>query len=414
MSPSKEDIHKFTLDLHQVVAQSQRPETLPDVARALAMALRAVGIPVDRLQLPLSILFGLKHPVYAGIILTWTDGQGSNAWLRPRSEVDREDSLTTLRKSPFAAVVLDGAPSVRMHRGTPEWDEQPLLSRLGEAGFTDYLATVTELPDGARQVVSIATRSPGGLGESVEATLDGLCPVLSLALFGIYQSQTSFQIATTYLGQHTGRLVMEGQMGRGRSEAMRAAIAFMDIREFTRLSNELGVEGMVPLLNASFEAIDEAVRPLRGEMLKFMGDAALVVFPRTEDGDTPLIEIIDAILTAIDEVGRRTAPLGTTIRVGVGLHIGDVLYGNVGAKGRHDFTVMGPAVNLASRLEGLTKQFSTDLVVSEQIATACRDTCGSPEEAAARLDASVSRRGPVSVKGEPRPLSVWTIQRKRD
>ena len=375
------------------------------------MALRRFGIPVDRLQLPLSMLFGLKHPIYAGIILTWTDGQGSNAWLRPRSSFSRENSLATLRKSPFASVALDGESVVRMRRSERAWDESPLLQKLGGQGFVDYIATATELPDGARQVISIATRQAGGFDDQITEQIEQICPPLSLALFGIYQAQTAYQIATTYLGQHTGQLVMSGQMGRGQSQALLAAIAFIDVRNFTELSNQLGVEGTIPLLNEVFEIIDETVQPEGGEVLKFMGDAALVVFPRTADNAAPLISTIHTLLNVVTTVKQRTQDRSTPIHVGVGLHIGEVFYGNVGAVHRHDFTVMGPAVNLASRLEQLTKTLHTDIVVSSAVARICGEHCGSPEEAARQLNASIQSHGPVSIKGEPEPLMVWGIHR---
>lgn len=412
MTKRSTGLANFTTDLHEVVAASLHPDTLPKVAESLAHALRRRGIPVDRLQLPLSMVFGLKHPIHAGIILTWTDGSGSKAWLRPREQFSLPNTIEVLRKSPFAAVALDGVPAVRMRKSTPKWNAFPLLQQLEQDGFVDYVVTATDLPDGARQVVSLATRRATGFSEDIIEELETLCAPLSLALFGIYQAQTAQQIATTYLGQHTGTLVMEGQMGRGQSEALLAAIAFIDVRDFTRLSNELGVAGMLPLLNATFDAIDEAIRPLDGEILKFMGDAALVVFPRSAATVAPLIDVIDVLLTATEDVSRQTGQLGVSIQVGVGLHIGEVFYGNVGARGRHDFTVMGPAVNLASRLEGLAKVLHAPLIVSQAVANACSDTCGTPSEAATRLDALIELHSSIVVKGEPEPVNVWSIQRR--
>ena len=413
MSGSTQVLQRFLGDLRKVVAASRHPETLPGVAERLAEALADAGLPVDRLQLPLSALFGLKHPLYFGIILTWVRGKGSTAWLRPIRANQEEEARRLLAKSPFGPLVAGDCTAVRHRVGEESWSALSALRPLEEDGFVDYLATVTELPDGARQVISIATRSAGGFAADVEERLRLLSPSLALALYGIYQAQLAQQVATTYLGQRTGSLVLEGQMGRGRSASLRAGIGFLDIRGFTSLSHELGVEAMVPLLNAVFEAIDDATRPLGGEILKLIGDAALVVFPLEEGGDSNLLAILRSLLDASQAAWEATQALGQPLRLGAGFHLGEVLYGNVGSKIRHDFTVMGPAVNLASRLESLTKSLSADLVISHAVAEACRDSCGGPAGAEEALDAAVRSFDAVTVRGVPEPLRVWTVNRRR-
>lgn len=413
MSGSTQVLQGFLDDLRKVVAASRHPETLPGVAERLAEALADAGLPVDRLQLPLSALFGLKHPLYFGIILTWVRGKGSTAWLRPIRANQEEEARRLLAKSPFGPLVAGDCSAVRHRVGEESWSALSALRPLEEDGFVDYLATVTELPDGARQVISIATRADGGFAADVEERLRLLSPSLALALYGIYQAQLAQQVATTYLGQRTGSLVLDGQMGRGRSASLRAGIGFLDIRGFTSLSHELGVEGIVPLLNAVFEAIDEAIRPLGGEILKLIGDAALVVFPLDEGGDSNLLAILRSLLDASQAAWDATEALGQPLRLGAGFHIGEVLYGNVGSKSRHDFTVMGPAVNLSSRLESLTKSLSADLVISHAVAEACRDSCGGPAGAEEALDAAVRSFDAVTVRGVPEPLRVWTVNRRR-
>jgi len=402
----------FIEQLHEIVAACRHPDTLGEAAHRLAEALQTAGLPVDRLQLPLSALFGLKHPLYFGIILTWVRGSGSNAWLRPLMEGQEAHALKMLGQSPFGPLLSPDTPHVHYRAGTEAWAAQPRLKQLEADGFVEYFALTTTLPDGARQVVSIATRSEAGFPEDVEQRLQVLSTPLGLALYAVYQAQLAHQVAHTYLGQRTGSLVLEGQMGRGRSAALKAGIAFLDIREFTSLSNALGVKGMVPLLNAVFEAIDDAVRPVGGEILKLIGDAALVIFPLQEDDSVRLIEVIGALLNAAASAGTATAALGQPLRVGVGFHIGEVLYGNVGSKQRHDFTVMGPAVNLASRLESLTKPLGADLVISHAVAQSCRQTCGSPAEAEAALNATVQSLEDVKVRGVPEPMRVWTLTRR--
>ncbi len=402
----------FVKQLHEVVATCRRPDTLGEAAYLLAEALETAGLSVDRLQLPLSALFGLKHPLYFGIILTWVRGSGSNAWLRPLMDGQEASALKTLAESPFGPLLSSDTPHVHYRVGTKAWASQPRLKQLEVDGFVEYFAMTTTLPDGARQVVSIATRSDAGFPDDVQQRLQTLSVPLGLALYAVYQAQLAHQVAHTYLGQRTGSLVLEGVMGRGRSASLNAGIAFLDIREFTSLSHALGVKNMVPLLNAVFETIDEAIRPLGGEILKLIGDAALVIFPIEENDSVRLIEILDGLLTATASAGAATAALGQPLRLGVGFHIGEVLYGNVGSKRRHDFTVMGPAVNLASRLEALTKSLGADLVISHLVAQSCRQTCGSPAEAAAALNATVQSLNDVRVRGVPDPMRVWTLVRR--
>jgi hypothetical protein len=148
----------------------------------LATAMSQSGLPVDRLQLPLSALFGLKHPLYFGIILTWVEGAGSTAWLRPLREGQEEHARNVLASSPYGPLIDGGIRLVRHRVGTPEWSAFPKLRSLEEDGFVDYIATITELPDGARQVISIATRAEGGFASDVPELLQALCPPLALAL----------------------------------------------------------------------------------------------------------------------------------------------------------------------------------------------------------------------------------------
>lgn len=403
----------FVDDLRAVVAASRTPDTLDGVAERLAGVLYRAGLPVDRIQLPLSALFGMKHPRYFGIVLTWVRGGGGHAWLRPLQEGQEHAARRVLRQSPFAPLVFDEQTIVRHRAGAPGWDEHEQLSSLREAGFVDYIATVAELPDGARQVISIATRAEGGFAPDATDLLRALSSPLALALYAIYQAQLAHQIATTYLGDRTGALVLDGRMGRGRSASLRAGVSFLDIRGFTALSRELSTGVVVSLLNAAFEAIDAAVRPVGGEILKLIGDAALVIFPIEAPRSETLLPILRALLDASESAAAATAELGQPLRLGVGFHIGDVLYGNVGARDRHDFTVMGPAVNLASRLEGLTKELGASMVVSEEAASHCWSTPVELRRAEQAVDGHLRSVEQVTVRGVPEPVRVWTAHRHR-
>lgn len=404
------DLSAFLRSLAAVVGGAVAPGALPTLAAGVAAALRAQGLPVDRIQLPLSCLFGFKHPFLAGMVLTWTDGGGDEVMVRRRSPDQREAALTLLAQSPFAPLLRDGQARVELQPGAPAWEASPVLRRLGTQGFTGYLAVESPLPDGARQVVSLATRAAGGFPPGTAALLESLLPGLALALFAVYQAQTAQQVAATYLGARTGARVLDGDMGRGTADSIEAVVAFFDIRGFTRLSAELGAGPVVDLVNTAFDALDRVVQPAGGEILKFIGDAALVVFPR-EDGAATCVDILAVLLNAVDAIATATAAAGHPLAVGVGVHLGSVLYGNIGSEARHDFTVMGPAVNLASRLESLSKQLGATVVASADFAHACAAHCDGPAATAARLGVTLTPHTAVPVAGFSTAIDVWAITR---
>ncbi len=410
MSLSAAKLEAFTRNLLDVVAACNAPDSMGDVAHGLVMALRAVGLPVDRLQLPLSFVFGLKHPVFAGIILTWTHEDGSSAWLRSRENSDLTAARELLEKSPFGPLLKKGNEIIKHRAGTPEWDQYPLLRDLASKGYVEYIALATPLPDGARQVISIATRSDDGFTPETAGTLRRLAPTMALALYSIYQASSAHQIARTYIGHRTGLKVLEGAIGRGDWESMTVAIAFVDVRNYTALSRELGPERLLPLLNQVFDALNQAIVPIGGEILKFIGDAALIAFPSEGELSPPCVDIVAHLLDAVEAIEAYTATQGNPLRIGVGLHVGEVVYGNVGSTDRLDFTVMGDAVNLASRLEPLTKHYELPIIVSDRFAQQCRDACTTPVRASELLGTTLCPLGPVHLKGIEEPVEIWGVE----
>ena len=412
-----ERLRSFGLTLRALVGDAREESSLPRAAEQLAAALQALDLPVDRLQLPMSFLFGFKHPFYAGMILTWTAGTGSSAMFRERNPHMVESSMEQIRQSPFGVVLLEGRPSVRLRRGEAAWGRFALMQQLDEQGFTDYLAVALPLPDGARQVLSVATRRPEGFPEGTEARLADLESLLALSLYGIYQSVAAHQIAVTYLGRRTGERVLGGEIDRGSSSTIPAVIAFADVRGFTSLSERLGGVKVVTLVNQAFEVLDQTLQPVGGEILKLIGDAALIIFPRAipaepseEGAGSGCSSIIRALLRAVVEVEAIGAREGLPLSIGVGVHLGEVVYGNIGSRGRLDFTVMGPAVNLTSRLESITKEVGFPIVVSQTFATACRQSTPHAEDPEDPLGMEVADLGALALRGVSRPVEVWGVR----
>jgi adenylate cyclase len=179
-----------------------------------------------------------------------------------------------------------------------------------------------------------------------------------------------------YVGRNAGERVFEGRIERGHAETIRAAIGFCDLRGFTALSESEPREVVIEALNAWFDCVAAAVDPRGGEILKFLGDGMLVIFALGEDEAGACDRALDAALEAVAAVGAlneaRAAQGLWPLAFGSALHVGEVAYGNVGSRTRLDFTVIGPAVNHASRLQDLTKQLDRPILLSGDFAARTR------------------------------------------
>ena len=181
----------------------------------------------------------------------------------------------------------------------------------------------------------------------------------------------------TYLGPQAGRRVLAGQIQRAQGERLRAVIMMADMRGFTGFVRPAAGRGGDRAARRLFRRDRHAVEARKGETLKFMGDGVLAIFPAADDDDfsEASVQALEAALEGLERLGainkaRREADR-TEVRIGIGLHLGEVIFGNVGAADRLDFTVIGPAVNLASRIEGLTKRLLRPILVSSAFARIC-------------------------------------------
>jgi adenylate cyclase len=187
----------------------------------------------------------------------------------------------------------------------------------------------------------------------------------------------SANLLDTYLGPQAGRRILAGQIRRAEGERLRAVIMMTDLRGFTELSDRLPGDEVIELLDDYFDAVATAIEGHKGEVLKFIGDGMLAIFPAEDDDDfsqssVHALEAATQGLARLDMVNQARCAAGKSeLRIGVGLHLGEVIYGNVGAADRLDFTVIGPAVNLASRIEDLTKRLFRPMLFSRAFARVC-------------------------------------------
>jgi adenylate cyclase len=180
------------------------------------------------------------------------------------------------------------------------------------------------------------------------------------------------------LGRGPAERVYAGQIERGDVTRIEAAILICDLRNFTAMTDNAQHGEIVTLLNRWFEAIGTAIGAHRGDILKFMGDGLLAVFPLEESRNATGDRALDAALAALagtDALNQALAQEGRpSLAFGIGLHWGELEFGNIGTRDRLDFTVIGPAVNLASRLQDLTKIVGTPILASADFAAATNRT----------------------------------------
>jgi adenylate cyclase len=326
------------------------------------------GVPLWRASLHIGIL----HPQIRGIGARWWH---ERKVIEDYRILHGSEDTDEYRLSPIRKTVERGIPMrARLDVPVPEY---PLLEKIRQAGGTDYFALALNRSFRRFPTVAWATDRPGGFSDEDIAKLEDINPALAAIVDARAIRRISANLLDTYLGPQAGRRILAGQIFRAQGERMRAVIMMTDMRNFTGLSDRLPGDDVIELLDEYFDAVVSPIQERTGEVLKFIGDGVLAIFPAEDDEDfapsslraleaaTAGLEQLSAINLARRERGQ------TEFRIGIGLHLGEVIYGNVGAADRLDFTVIGPAVNLASRIEGLTKRLLRPLLTSSAFAEIC-------------------------------------------
>jgi adenylate cyclase len=197
-----------------------------------------------------------------------------------------------------------------------------------------------------------------------------LLPILALVSEIRIKNRLARTLLETYVGPHAGELILAGATRRGSGTTVRAAIMICDLRDFTRISDNWTRDEVIDLLNAYFDMMSEPIARHGGEILKFIGDGLLAIFPLSQPSACAnLLRAVAEARQAMIAMNEKNSEAGREpLNYGIGVHVGDVMYGNIGSRTRLDFTVIGPAVNLASRLESLTKQLGKQVLLSRAFA----------------------------------------------
>lgn len=280
------------------------------------------------------------------------------------------------QQSPLRIVFQQGR-EVRGRVDDPDSRRFPFLDDMRAEGVTDYIALPLPFLDGSMHASSWTTRRPSGFRDDEIAAIRAIVAPLARVSEIISLRRTASMLLDTYVGNRAGERIMGGQIRRGHTDTMRAAIWLSDLRGFTALSDRLPAETVVDILNRYFDCQVTAIRERGGEVLKYMGDGLLAVFPIDEyvgDARKVCSLVLDAARQSRASVEALHYPVGEVVerfRFGVALHVGEILYGNIGGGNRLDFTCIGPAVNLAARLEKIAGRLGRTVVASEGFAGAC-------------------------------------------
>lgn len=305
--------------------------------------------------------------------------------------------------NPASAPAPDGRPRRVRLPPAPGASVDPTVSALAEAGATDYLACPVACGDGQRHRIAWATDAPPGFSDAQIAALEDIADALAGSLETLVTRQTAGVLLETYLGKRSGARVLAGEIHRGSGETINAVLWLSDLRGFTALSERMPSDRTIELLNAHFERLAGPIKAFRGEVLKFIGDGLLAIFPieggeaaRAAHSALKAVRAARAGMAAL--AGERRAAGLPAPDFGVALAIGDVVYGNIGAPDRLDFTVIGPTVNAASRMESLCKALDCPVLTSAAFAAAAM--------AAANPMTSLGRH---ALRGIDEPVELFTL-----
>jgi adenylate cyclase len=335
-----------------------------DVLAELCDRLLACGLSLHRV----AVFVRTLHPDVMGRRFLWRAGAGV-AVTEAAYEVMETD---TYLRSPVPVVFATAAPIRRRIEAPDCPHDYQIVEEMRAEGVTDYLIQPLEFTNGEVHAISWTTQRPGGFTDEDIAAFEAIRrPVARLAeVYGLRRLATT--LLGTYVGRDAGERILQGQIRRGDIERIDAVILVSDLRDFTGLSNRLPGEAVIGLLNNYFDCLVPAIGAHGGEVLKFVGDGLLGIFPVADDPRESCRCALAAAAKARAALGEANAERAAhgepEQRFGMALHLGEVLYGNIGSSGRLDFTTIGPAVNLTARLETLARDLGRDLVASAAFA----------------------------------------------
>lgn len=365
-----------------------------------------LGIPLSRAL----IIVDTLHPIYEGRVFRWSREGG----LGPVSEYGRTEDdaegAARWRRSAFYRLIQTGETCLRIDLSADDPHGFATVAELRADGHTEYVAFchrfAAERTIGEMDCIlsSWCTAVEGGFTPEQYDALEAAAAALSLAIKSASLARIADTLVETYLGRDAGHRVLAGRIGRGVADKIFAALWFSDLRGFTAISDSCPPEALIPLLNDYADAVVSSIHEAGGDVLKLIGDGTLAIFKHPDPAAAcraalAAEELAQARVQSLNE-RRATAGLPWT-ELYVGLHVGEVFYGNIGSAERLDFTVVGPAVNEASRIATMCRSAERNLLLS----SAFQAAAGAADRA---MLVSVGR---YALRGVERPQELFTRDR---
>ncbi|MFO1160496.1 MAG: adenylate/guanylate cyclase domain-containing protein [Reyranellaceae bacterium] len=357
---------------------------LEETVDGLSRGLSDLGVPVARTFVGMNTL----HPMVRARSMIWERSSGPNTHFEFRHG---DFDAPVLRQSPFSSMLRDGIPERRCRVDDPAVARGvPVFAELQAAGMTEWFGRVfpfgalapgilvSEAAEHAERlwlVCGLTTDRPDGYRDSDIATMNRVLPTFALAVKALTAGGTYHGLLAAYLGDDPASRVVAGTVQRGEVQSVEAVLFYTDLRGFTALADVTSGAELIALLDDCFECMVEPVVQRGGEVMKFLGDGLLAAFAViAHDRDAACAAALDAAVEALALIERlnvrRRAQGWQAIALDISLHIGTVQYGNVGTATRLDFTVIGPAVNEASRIERLCEPLGHHLLASQHFSAA--------------------------------------------
>jgi adenylate cyclase len=382
-----------------IVASGLSDAPLTTLVEAAMQRLVASGVPIDRMNVGFRIL----HPLFDGMSITWTRETGAEVFYA--ALVDKEGS--EFRVSPFYVMLSDGSREWRLRLDRDDIERFPLLMQLREKGFTDYLALIVAFGGAELHPQSLdglatswSTRAPQGFSPSDVAAMRGVLTPLALVFRLAIKDQITKAALNTFHGPLVGGRILSGTIKRGDGERLAAALWYSDLRNSTGLADQLPVDAFLDLLNAYFDCAAGAVMEQGGQVLDIIGDAILAFFPAGDNGGTEACSLaLEAAAGArerLAELKREGSGKARAIEFGIGVHFGDVVFGNAGTPERLKFGVLGRAVNEVARTADMAKSLKRPVVVSDEVAR--------------RSTHSLADLGLHELRGIPQARRLWAME----
>lgn len=370
--------------------------TTRELFQALCTRLVAMGVPIERSLLSVRTI----HPQIMATGYLWKAGHDVIAVDRGHDILNDEAYLN----SPFR-LIHRGQDELRRRIVDPATPRDlPVVEDMRREGFTDYVAFAICFTDGTRNAISIGTRARNGFAEEHLEFVREVLPLFAL----LVEIQAGRRVATvlldTYVGHQAGERILKGEIRRGAGQPIQAVIWYGDLRGFTAMSDSRPTQEVIEALNSYFDCMASAIHRHGGQVLKFIGDGILAIFPLVDAAfrqyaARQALQAALEVKTAMAEIntarGARRLP---ALQYGLGLHVGELVWGNIGAVDRLDFTAIGPSVNLTARLEELSAALRVPIVMSQAFAEAAREYL------------PATSLGAHQLRGLSEPVEVFTVE----